>query len=116
MARLLYSRNGQFQMDQNGYIVNAQGHKLNRLSGQSADRSDCDRQHRTVATVYRRPSSPLPPATSQVGLNLDSRETVPTTAIFNPTDPTSYNRSTAMTIFDSLGNNHVATLYFQKVG
>jgi flagellar hook protein FlgE len=49
-----------------------------------------------------------------VGLNLDSRATVPTTALFNPTDPTSYNNSTAMTIFDSLGNNHIATLYFQK--
>lgn len=110
---IAYSRNGQFQMDQNGYIVNAQGHKLtgypvNPLTGVIAVGSTGPLQLPTAAI------SPMPTSTSQVGVNLDSREAVPATALFNPTDPTSYNRSTAMTIFDSLGNNHIATLYFQK--
>ena len=42
-----------------------------------------------------------------LGLNLDSRETQPATALFSPTDPTSYNFSTSGNIFDSLGNAHV---------
>jgi flagellar hook protein FlgE len=110
---LAYSRNGQFQMDQNGFIVNAQGHKLsgypvNPLTGVIATGSTGPLQLPTAAIA------PLPTTTSQVGLNLDSRATVPATALFNPTDPTSYNNSTAMTIFDSLGNNHIATLYFAK--
>lgn len=33
---------------------------------------------------------------------------------FNPTDPGTYNHATSTTIFDSLGNSHVLTMYFVK--
>lgn len=33
---------------------------------------------------------------------------------FSPLDPTTYNNSTSLTIYDSLGASHVASLYFQK--
>ena len=108
-----YSRNGQFQMDKDGFIVNAQGHKLtgykaNPLTGAISTGSTGPMQIATQAIT--------PNATSkgEVGLNLDSREPVPKVAIFDPADPASYNRSTAMTIFDTLGNEHVMSLYFQK--
>ena len=109
----VYSRNGQFQLDQNGFIINAQGHMLtgyqvDPLTGLIATGSAGPIQIPQAAIT------PLPTTTSQVGLNLDSRVTVPPTAIFNPADPTSYNNSTSMTIFDSLGNNHIASMYFQK--
>jgi flagellar hook protein FlgE len=39
---------------------------------------------------------------------------VPTTAIFDPTDPTSYTQATSMTIYDSLGAAHTATTYYSK--
>lgn len=34
--------------------------------------------------------------------------------VFSPSDPGSYNNSTSLTIYDSLGTNHIASLYFQK--
>lgn len=34
--------------------------------------------------------------------------------VFNPANPASFNNSTSLTTYDSLGNSHVATLYFQK--
>jgi flagellar hook protein FlgE len=110
---IMYSRNGQFQLDKNGFIVNAQGHMLtgyqvNKETGEVSSGSTGPMQLPTKGIT------PRPTGTAQVGLNLDARETVPTVAVFNPTDPASYNRSTAMTIFDSLGNEHVSTLYFQK--
>jgi flagellar hook protein FlgE len=110
---IAYSRNGQFQMDQNGFIVNPQGHMLtgypvNPLTGVIAVGSAGPLQLPTAAIP------PLATSTADVGVNVDSRATVPTTAPFDPTDPTSYNSSTAMTIYDSLGNNHIATLYFVK--
>jgi flagellar hook protein FlgE len=37
------------------------------------------------------------------------------TTLFSPITPTSYNSSTSLTTYDSLGNSHVASLYFQKV-
>jgi len=33
---------------------------------------------------------------------------------FNPADPTTYNNSTSLTIYDSQGASHIASLYFQK--
>ena len=32
--------------------------------------------------------------------------------VFNPNDPTTYNNSTSITIFDDLGNPTIATIYF----
>ena len=110
---ILYSRNGQFQLDKNGYVVNAQGHKLTgyQVNSETGEVSEGSTGPIQLPT---RGITPRATSTSEVGLNLDAREPVPQVAVFNPMDPSSYNRSTAMTIFDSLGNEHVATLYFQK--
>ncbi|OGS97645.1 MAG: hypothetical protein A3K04_02040 [Gallionellales bacterium RBG_16_56_9] len=40
--------------------------------------------------------------------------TTPGGGAFNPLDPTTYNNSTSLTVYDSLGASHVASLYFQK--
>ena len=55
-------------------------------------------------------------STLDIGLNLDSRATPPATAPFNPTDPTSYNFSTSMQRYDSLGNPHALTTYYVNTG
>ncbi|MDP9109460.1 MAG: flagellar hook protein FlgE, partial [Pseudomonadota bacterium] len=57
-----------------------------------------------------------PQATTKVKLlvNLDSRESPPATPVFSATDPTSYNRSTSISVFDSLGNSHIVQGYFVK--
>ncbi len=60
----------------------------------------------------------VPPQTTAqfvLGMNFDSRETPPATALFSPTDPTSYNFSTSGNTFDSLGQRASASrLYFVK--
>jgi len=109
----LYSRNGQFQMDKNGYIVNSQGHKLtgykaDPLTGRVSSGTSGPLQLPTQAIT------PNPTTKSEIGLNLDSREPVPRVPVFDPENPDSYNRSTAMTIFDTLGNEHVMNIYFRK--
>src|SRR5437868_1523773 len=95
-----YSRNGQFGLDRDGFVVDAGGRKL---TGYAADAS---------GNVV--PSSPVPiqlstsdiaaNATSQsaVTMNLDSRAGQPVTAPFDPLDATSFNSSTALTLFDTL--------------
>lgn len=108
-----YSRNGQFQLDKDGYIVNSQGHKLtgfsaDPLTGVISLGSSVPLQLSTASIL------PQPSTESSVGVNLDSRMTVPTTAVFDPTDSTSYNSSTALTLYDSLGNSHIANQYFVK--
>lgn len=118
----LYTRNGQFQLDKEGYIVNAQGLQLKgraAVDGYVPDGAEVE------ALRLFDPSQSLtgpPQATGQstggtgiqANINLDSREATPATGTFNYADPTSYNTSTATTIYDSLGNPHVYSMYFVK--
>ena len=109
---ILYSRNGQFHFDKNGYIVNASD---KFLTGYAADANG------NIVTANPGPMqvstsdlAPQPTTDFRISVNLDSRSTAPVTAVFNPADPTSYNVSTSGSIFDSLGNVHALTLYFVK--
>ena len=107
-----YSRNGQFSLDRDGFVVANDGA---RLTGYPADiNGQVDRpRHRSTCAcrwpIFRRRR----PATSRIAMNLDSRE-APPVAAFDINDPTSYNSSTAMTIYDSQGNAHTLTMYFRK--
>lgn len=119
-----YTRNGQFQLDKDGFIINAQGMRLNGITANAAG-----------AIAAGSPIGPLrlfdptqsltgaPQATGtsaagtgvQANVNLDSRQPIiPTTTLFNFADPTTYNQTTSSTIYDSLGNAHTYSLYFKK--
>jgi flagellar hook protein FlgE len=109
---ITYSRNGQFRFDPNGFIVNADGL---RLTGYGVDANGNILP--AAPTPIQIDFSDIPPQTTttfRLGMNLDSRETPPPTALFNPNDPTSYNFSTSGTVYDSLGNSHTFTMYFVK--
>lgn len=110
-----YSRNGQFQLDKNGYIVNAQGANL---TGYMADTLG---NLSTGAPVSLRVNTAdLPPKkTEKIAalLNLDSRALVPKdVANFNPSVPTSYNSATSVNVYDTLGNPHVMQTFYAKTG
>jgi flagellar hook protein FlgE len=107
-----YTRDGEFQLDSNGFITNASGQDLTgypaNAAGVIVPAAPVPLQ---VSTANLPPSST---STSQAQLNLDSTQSVPVTGTFNPTDPSSYNSSTSLTVYDSLGNSHVVSLYFVK--
>ena len=118
-----YSRNGQFQLDKNGYIVNAGG---KQLKGIMAVNGVVSPGSPNVPLRLFNPSQSLtgsPQATGtstgatgvQANINLDSR--VASIAVpFNYADPTTYNQSTAVTVYDSIGNPHTYSMYFVKTG
>jgi flagellar hook protein FlgE len=106
-----YTRNGQFQLDKDGYIVNTGGA---RLSGYPAGAGG------TIVTstptdmqVSRSDLPPVATAKASAVLNLDARSTA-IAAAFNLADPTTYQSATSMGVFDSLGNTHTLSLYFAK--
>ena len=108
-----YSRNGQFKQDKDGYIVNMQGR---RLTGYPAD--DNGLINGGTASELKIRTADLTPRASTAGrltMNLDARATVPTVA-FNGADPRTFSGSTTLTVFDSLGRDHAAALYFRKTG
>lgn len=111
---ITYARNGQFQLDKSGYIVNANGSHLTGYAANSAGVLS------TGAPVdIQINTSDLPPSqTTEVTarLNLDSRETAidQTVTPFDINDPTSYHSATSVSVFDSLGNSHVMQSFFVK--
>jgi flagellar hook protein FlgE len=109
---IFYTRNGQFHLDNAGNVVTADNLQV---TGYGVNAAGAIVPSAPAPLVVS--SAQLPPtvtSTFKPNLNLDSREAPPATAIFNSTDPTSYNESTSGTVFDSLGNSHVFTMYFVK--
>jgi flagellar hook protein FlgE len=107
-----FARNGQFQLDNNGFIVTSGGA---RLTGFAADASG----NVTTGTpvdlrISKTDLAPLATTEATAGLNLDSRKTALTTAGFDLTDAATYHGATSLSTYDSLGNAHTMSLYFVK--
>jgi flagellar hook protein FlgE len=109
---LSYTRNGQFQVDSQGFVVNAQGLRLQVYpplatggfnTGGLSDLS--------LATSE---SAPQATANASLAANLPAGAIPPANAPLNPSDPTTYNNTTSLTVYDSLGAAHTAQLYFMK--
>lgn len=122
---ITYSRNGQFQLDKQGNIVNAQGAQLTGYVANSAGVLSTG----AAAPININTADIAPSQTGIINavMNLDSRKLVPgtqtpvtippviTPTAFSATDPTTYNSSTSIAVFDSLGNSHVIQSFFVKV-
>lgn len=107
-----FTRAGAFSVDRDGYVVNAGAQRLQvfpPLAGGGFN---------TGATTDLRLTSgeSAPSATGRVEmtLNLPGNAAVPTKTPFDAADPDTYSYSTAMTVYDSLGAAHTATVYFSK--
>lgn len=112
---LSYTRAGAFKLDKNSFITDNNG---NFLQGFPVDPSTGDTTSVSLSTTnpIQIPSTAGAPRASTnvfVTMNLDARETNPTVA-FDPTDSASYNSTTSTTIYDSLGEPHVLTMYFRR--
>ncbi len=112
----VYSRNGQFKLDQDGFIVNNQALKL---IGYPADGQGVIQPGR--AAPLQLPTAGIAPkSTEKIGLelNLDSRVAATEQPAGAPaidfSDPSTYNNSTSVTVYDEKGQDVALTYYFQK--
>ena len=112
---IMYTRNGEFKVDRDGFVVNGQG---NKLMGYAAD---------GAGTILPGQAKPLqmptagitPSATDKIKLemNLDARSAVTLPASgpqIDMNDPTTYNNATSLTVYDAKGQDVALTYYFQK--
>lgn len=115
-GQMMYTRAGEFGTDRDGFIVNSAGARLQGydvgVSGQIQPGKKVDLQVNTVSVQ--------PKATGQIreSINLDSTASLIDTVVhpFDPADPESFNWSTSVPVYDSLGNSHTMTHYFAKIG
>ena len=109
----VYSRAGNFQTDNNGFVVNPQGARLQvfkpNADGTKFDGSLTDLQLLTTD------SPPKQSTLVNMAFTLPGNAAEPTVAAFDPADSNSYNHSTGgVTVYDSLGVSHTQTSYFVK--
>ena len=107
-----YSRNGQFHVDGNGFLTNANGANLTGYTADANGNIDASKPAKLKLTT----SELAPQATSifEMGFNLNSSENPAAVTTFSVTNADSSNWQTSGSIFDSLGNEHVFATYFQK--
>ena len=111
----VFTRNGQFKVDREGFIVNNGGM---RLMGYRAD--DQGTVQPGQAVPLRLPTagvSPSPTSEIAVEMNLDARQAVTLPGAgpkIDFTDAETYNNATSLTLYDAKGQEVALTYYFQK--
>ena len=109
-----YTRAGAFKVDRNGFVVNASEQRLQvfppRVEGGFNTSTTADLR------LTSGESAPSPTGRVDMTFNLPGNAQVPTKTPFDPADADTYSHSTAMTVYDSLGAAHTATVYLSKTG
>ena len=119
---LNYTRNGQFAVDKNGWIVNENGMYLTGYQP-SSDGKSITTDIRGLGSINGKLKMPpdfangVQTATSTISAVLDSRENAFVTAggvAFDPTQNT-YNAKTTQTVFDANGTGHTLNVYYRRI-
>ncbi len=107
-----YSRAGAFGVDNQGFVVNAQGARLQAYPFAGDGLFNTGTPQDLQLTTGANP----PQATTRAdfGINLPANAPVPVNPVFDPADPSTFNHTTSVTVYDSLGAAHTATVYFIK--
>jgi flagellar hook protein FlgE len=121
---IVYSRAGAFQVDNQGFVVNSSNQ---RLTGFQTDATG--NITGALGDIFIDTSDITPSATGALTpnggidavLNLDANATptfaataAATASTFDRTDASTYNFSTSMTLYDSLGNPLLGTMYYRN--
>jgi flagellar hook protein FlgE len=107
---LQYTRAGAFQTDNNGFVVNAADQKLQVYA------PNANGTFNTTSLVNLQiptgDSAPQATTTGTLDFNLPADAAPPTGGAFSTANSNTYNQSTSMTVYDSLGAAHTANFYF----
>jgi flagellar hook-basal body protein len=123
-SQTVYTRNGSFSVNNDRYVVDSKGQYL-QVFPVNADGSVTSTSISSAQNLQLPVNSGLPAATTkiQLGLNLpadatiipkDPKYTDANPYKFNRNDSSTFNQSTSITIYDSLGNPTIATIYYVK--
>ncbi|HKK03663.1 MAG TPA: flagellar hook protein FlgE [Gammaproteobacteria bacterium] len=112
----VYSRNGAFSVDRDGFVVNSSGQRLQAYPPANADGSSFSTG--TLSDLQLDASEAPPRGTSEVTATLNLRADAPdlSATAFDPVDAETFTYTSSLTSYDSLGQAHTSTLYFRNVG
>ncbi|MEK9963314.1 MAG: flagellar hook-basal body complex protein [Betaproteobacteria bacterium] len=108
----IYTRNGSFVLDEQFSVVNSSGQALLAAAVDSSGKADISKLNKlqipTKTAGEARQTSLV-----ELSLNLPSDADV-INSVFNRNNPNTYNKSTALSVYDSGGNSYLATIYYVK--
>ena len=109
---LSYTRAGAFQVNNAGFVVNSKGDRLQVYPPLANGGFNTG----GLSDLSLSTGVSAPQATSNIDvlLNLPANATPPATGTFDPADTSSFNNATSLTIYDSLGAAHTASMYYVK--
>jgi flagellar hook protein FlgE len=110
----VYSRAGNFQLDRDGFVVNPTGARLQIFPPTDGTGRNFETGRLQPLQLVTTDSAPSASTSVIVGSNLPANAAVPIAAPFDPNDTNTFNHSTSITLYDSLGVAHVQTLYYVK--
>lgn len=114
---ITFTRNGQFHLNNAGYIVNDKEQRLTGypvdVNGNVVPSTPVELQLSAAQIPPRATSDPLSGRITAV-VNLDSRESPPAVSPFNFANPQTYNFSTGLSVYDTLGVSHTLTTYYVR--
>ena len=107
-----YTRNGQVTENSSGQLVGFNG---DQIMGYPVNSAGVAGAVLSPITIPQGVLSPSASTKATLSGNLDATSPVITGTI-NPSDPSTYSASVSVQVYDSLGNAHVLTYYFQNSG
>ncbi|MFZ2406690.1 MAG: flagellar hook protein FlgE [Methylobacter sp.] len=112
-----YTRNGAFQLDSDGNVVNDKGQYLLAFAANGTTAAEgFSVGVFTPLSISTAQGLPVTTENINMELNINGAADIPTTTPFDPTDPSSYNNTTSITTYDVQGNAHIASTYYVKTG
>lgn len=109
---LQYTRAGAFSVNRDGFVVNSAGQRLQvypPLEGGTFNSGTLSDLQLTTAE-----SPPSATTDAELVLNLPANATPPSATPFDANNPMTFNHTTSLTVYDSLGASHTATMYYVK--
>jgi len=108
----IFTRNGSFALDDSFNVVNSQGQSLMAAAVDSSGKANLNSLAKLQ--LSRKTSGDARETTAvQLGLNFPADAAVITKA-FNKDDPTTYSKTSTVTVYDSGGAGYLATVYYVK--
>jgi flagellar hook protein FlgE len=114
---IVYSRDGSFQLDSSGYLVNADGDQVMGYAPAASGSAGNTTGSLQPIHINQANIAPAPTSTLTLGVNLPASDgPIDTnTNPFSISNPASYNESTTTAVYDSLGANQSLTTFFTQV-
>lgn len=112
---VVYTRNGQFHRDSEGYLVNANNLKLTGYVTNAAGQIVTAQPQPLRLVVNAIEANATAKATQSVILDSRKQAVSPDLA-FDPNNSSTFTHATSMSVYDSLGNSHLLSTYYSKTG